>query len=72
MSKYCACITGTYQSNLTSLAAMNEQYECPDSTGPYIRISECITGIRAQVIETTVICNFFYSEEQKFSNMFSF
>ncbi|KAI8430812.1 hypothetical protein MSG28_000967 [Choristoneura fumiferana] len=41
-------VMGTYQSNLTSMAAMNEQYECPDSTGPYIRISECITGIRAQ------------------------
>ncbi|KAJ8737680.1 hypothetical protein PYW08_000275 [Mythimna loreyi] len=37
----------TYQNNLTANTAVNEHYECPDGTGPYIPISECITGVRA-------------------------
>ncbi|XP_059062340.1 GRB2-associated-binding protein 1 isoform X2 [Achroia grisella] len=38
-------VLGPYQNNLSALSAMNDQYEC---TGPYIPISECITGVRAQ------------------------
>ncbi|XP_072931003.1 uncharacterized protein dos isoform X2 [Epargyreus clarus] len=41
----------TYQNN-SSVSVANEQYECGDSTGPYIPISECITGVRAQVYIT--------------------
>ncbi|XP_026317081.1 uncharacterized protein LOC113228118 [Hyposmocoma kahamanoa] len=33
---------------MSPMSAMNEQYECAHSTGPYIPISECITGVRAQ------------------------
>ncbi|XP_013189395.1 uncharacterized protein LOC106134005 [Amyelois transitella] len=36
---------GTYQNNCSGMTAMNDQYDC---TGPYIPISECITGVRAQ------------------------
>lgn len=43
-------ITESYQNNMSPMSAMNEQYECAHSTGPYIPISECITGVRAQVI----------------------
>ncbi|KAJ2954326.1 hypothetical protein O0L34_g2582 [Tuta absoluta] len=42
-----ANVLDTYQNNISSMSAMNEQYDC-DSTGPYIPISECITGVRAQ------------------------
>lgn len=42
-------VTDTYQNNLTTITATNDHYECPDGTGPYIPISECITGVRAQV-----------------------
>ncbi|CAH2103192.1 unnamed protein product [Euphydryas editha] len=28
--------------------SINDQYDCGESTGPYIPISECITGVRAQ------------------------
>lgn len=42
-------ITESYQNNMSPMSAMNEQYECAHSTGPYIPISECITGVRAQV-----------------------
>lgn len=38
-------VLGTYQNNLSAISAINDQYEC---TGPYIPISECITGVRAQ------------------------
>ncbi|XP_061704764.1 uncharacterized protein LOC133516065 [Cydia pomonella] len=38
---------GTYQNSMGPIA-MNERFECPEGTGPYIRISECVTGIRAQ------------------------
>ncbi|XP_048005353.1 GRB2-associated-binding protein 2 isoform X2 [Leguminivora glycinivorella] len=38
---------GTYQNSMGPIA-LNERYECPEGTGPYIRISECVTGSRAQ------------------------
>ncbi|KOB64318.1 putative GRB2-associated-binding protein, partial [Operophtera brumata] len=38
----------TYQNSLSTMSAMNEHYERADGTGPYIPISECITGVRAQ------------------------
>lgn len=41
-------VIDTYQNNLTAMTAVNDHYECPDGTGPYIPISECITGVRAQ------------------------
>ncbi|CAK1554074.1 unnamed protein product [Leptosia nina] len=37
--------TSTYQNS--TMTVMNDQYEFAESTGPYIPISECITGIRA-------------------------
>ncbi|CAK1588170.1 unnamed protein product [Parnassius mnemosyne] len=40
-------VLGPFQNNF-QMTTMNEQYECVDSTGPYIPISECITGVRAQ------------------------
>ncbi|XP_050361103.1 GRB2-associated-binding protein 1 [Nymphalis io] len=30
-----------------AIAIANDEYECGESTGPYIPISECITGVRA-------------------------
>ncbi|XP_050683451.1 uncharacterized protein LOC126978553 isoform X2 [Leptidea sinapis] len=36
---------GTYQNS--SVTVMNDPYELPEGTGPYIPISECITGVRA-------------------------
>lgn len=38
-----------YQNDF-QMTAMNDQYERSNTTGPYIPISECITGVRAQVI----------------------
>ncbi|XP_026727953.1 histone-lysine N-methyltransferase 2D-like isoform X2 [Trichoplusia ni] len=37
-----------YQNNVSTVSALTDHYECPDGTGPYIPISECITGVRAQ------------------------
>ncbi|XP_063892048.1 uncharacterized protein LOC110373862 isoform X3 [Helicoverpa armigera] len=37
-----------YENNTTATTAFNDHYECADGTGPYIPISECITGVRAQ------------------------
>ncbi|XP_047524849.1 uncharacterized protein LOC125062765 isoform X4 [Pieris napi] len=37
--------TGTYQNS--TMTVMNDQYEFSEGTGPYIPISECITGVRA-------------------------
>ncbi|KAG6449108.1 hypothetical protein O3G_MSEX005889 [Manduca sexta] len=37
----------TYQ-NSSTMTASNEHYERVDSTGPYIPISECITGVRVR------------------------
>ncbi|CAH0716384.1 unnamed protein product, partial [Brenthis ino] len=31
-----------------AVTIINDQYDCSESTGPYIPISECITGVRAQ------------------------
>ncbi|CAH0401969.1 unnamed protein product [Chilo suppressalis] len=41
---------GHYQNNVNAnnVSALNEQKECADTTGPYIPISECRTGVRAQ------------------------
>lgn len=33
-----------------AVTIINDEYDCSESTGPYIPISECITGVRAQVI----------------------
>ncbi|XP_045489920.1 GRB2-associated-binding protein 1 isoform X1 [Pieris rapae] len=37
--------SGTYQNS--TMTVMNDQYEFSEGTGPYIPISECITGVRA-------------------------
>ncbi|KAJ8737156.1 hypothetical protein PYW07_000427 [Mythimna separata] len=37
----------TYQNNISTITTMSDHYESADGTGPYIPISECITGVRA-------------------------
>lgn len=32
------------------MGLISDSYDCSEGTGPYIPISECITGARAQVI----------------------
>ncbi|XP_045510165.1 uncharacterized protein LOC123705444 isoform X2 [Colias croceus] len=39
----------TYQNS--TMTVMNDQYELAEGTGPYIPISECITGVRAPVLD---------------------
>lgn len=48
--KICAIFfSDTYQNNQNSVSATNQHYEFANNTGPYIPISECITGVRSQV-----------------------
>ncbi|CAH2035128.1 unnamed protein product, partial [Iphiclides podalirius] len=42
-----ANVVDTYQNDF-QMTTMNEQYERTDTPSPYIPISECITGVRAQ------------------------
>lgn len=46
-----------YQTNVNSVAATNEHYESTNNTGPYIPISECITGVKAQGDQRSLTCN---------------